>query len=86
LPSLDVALAKYALSLESDLAEAKGRVEELEHLFQRTHGVHVSWVEAATKRAERIAELEKGLSNCLEHELTRAILREVPAPRKRGRR
>jgi hypothetical protein len=54
LPSLDVALAKYALSLESALAEAKARVEQAEDAGH----------ELANQRdgcLDRIAELEAQL-------------------------
>jgi uncharacterized coiled-coil protein SlyX len=74
------------VAAEKRVAELEAAAARHEQDFQAFTESLTPWEGIASKRAERIAELEKGLSNCLEHELTRAILREVPAPRKRGRR
>lgn len=47
---------RLSLSTQRKLDEARAEVERLERLFQQTHGVHHSWVDARHKVAERQRE------------------------------
>lgn len=49
-------LERLELAAVQELDEARAEVERLERLFQQTHGVHHSWVDARHKVAERQRE------------------------------